>query len=375
MRVLIVTSSYPRAPEDTINAGVFVRDFALALSRADCDIEVITHRKRGDSDYRDPFDVHEFSWLGSEPILTSLNLKTPWGAAGAFSLLASGMRKLSARVREFKPDLVLAMWAVPSGFVARLVCPRCGIPYAVWLLGSDVWRYERSSMGRGMLRWILGPARFLFADGVELAERVEGIVGRMPEFLPSSRDLARYLEEAEPLRGVEDSYLFVGRFEHNKGPDVLAEAIRIYVGRGGNSRFLLFGLGALKERVEVMLDDLVGEGQVEVGAVIGPEDLAAHLKAVRALVIPSRNESIPVIFSDAVQAGCPVIATNVGDLEELVVRFDIGLIVPKEDPGALASAFERMDALERNSFEGKCREAAGMFSPDGSARKFLEIVG
>ncbi len=375
MRILIVTSSYPRGPDDTINAGVFVRDFALALTRAGCAVEVITHRKRGASDYREPFGVHEFSWLGDEPILTSLDLKSLRGAVGAASLLLSGARLLRARMREFEPDAVLAMWAVPSGFIARLVCPRLGVPFAVWLLGSDVWRYERGFFGRAMLRWILDPARLLLADGIELGERVRGIVNKSPRFLPSSRDMTEYLARAEPARGVEDSYLFVGRFEFNKGPDVLADAIEEYVARGGRSRFLLFGLGSLKERVERKLNRLAGEGRVVVGGVIGPDELAAHLKAVRALVIPSRVESIPVIFSDAMQARCPVIATDVGDLKALVERFGVGFVVPKEDPQSLAAAFERMDAVERASFEDGCREAAAMFSPDGSARSFMELIG
>ena len=374
MRILIITSSYPRTPNDTINAGVFVRDFALALHRLGNEVEIVTHRKRGKTDYREPFCVREFFWLGGEPTLTSLNLKTPWGIVGATSLLLSGMFKLCSRIRAFKPDLVCAMWATPAGFIARRVCTRYGVPYAVWLLGSDVWRYEHSAWGKKMLRKIVEPAKFLFADGIELAKRAEKITERTPNFLPSSRDLSGLVGEIPALKGVNDSYIFVGRFDYNKGPDVFASAIRIYAGHGGTSRFSLFGLGALKNQAESELKDLIERGQVSVKGVIGPEDLVAHLKSARALVIPSRRESIPVIFSDAMQANCPVISTSVGDLDELVRRYKVGIVVPSEDPEALASAFDEMDRVGRVGFEGGCKEAAEQFSPIGSARKFLGII-
>lgn len=375
MKILIVTSSYPRTPDDTINAGVFVRDFAVALHNLGNEVEVVTHRKSGRADYKEPFCVREFFWFGSEPTLTSLNLKTPWGALGAVSLLVFGISKLRSRIKRFKPAIVCAMWATPSGFIARGACPRFGTPYAVWLLGSDVWRYEDSSRGRKMLRWVCKPAKFLFADGVELGKRAKNLLGREPLFLPSNRDLSRFINETPALEGLSDSYLFVGRFDYNKGPDVLASAIRVYSSRGGKSRFFLFGLGALKKQVENALRELVEKKQVSIGGVIAPEKLVAHLKGVKALIIPSRLESIPVIFSDAMQAGCPVISTDVGDLKELVKLFGVGIVVPKENPEALASAFEEFDRVGRAGFERGCSGAAKKFSPSGSAQKFLEIIG
>lgn len=374
MRILIITSSYPRTPDDTINAGVFVRDFAVALHRLGNEVEVITHRKRGRVDYQEPFCVQEFFWFGGEPTLTSLNLKTPWGAFGATSLLVSGILKLRSKIYNFKPDVICAMWATPSGFIARSVCPRYGVPYAVWLLGSDVWRYEKSFLGRRMLRWICEPAKFLFADGVELARRVENLVGRAIAFLPSSRDLSRFVNEIPALDGLSDSYLFVGRFEYNKGPDVLASAIRIYASRGGVSRFFIFGLGTMKKHIENALKEFIEKGQVTVGDMITPEKLVAYLKSVKALVIPSRIESIPVIFSDAMQAGCPVIVTDVGDLKQLVSSFGVGVVVPPENAEALASALAEFDKIGKVSFARGCGEAAKQFSPLSSAKRFLEIV-
>ena len=54
------------------------------------------------------------------------------------------------------------------------------------------------------------------------------------------------------------------------------------------------------------------------------------------LLIPSRIESIPVILSDAIQLGTPVIATEVGDMPAVFEEMAIGDTVPPLDPAAFA---------------------------------------
>jgi glycosyltransferase involved in cell wall biosynthesis len=59
------------------------------------------------------------------------------------------------------------------------------------------------------------------------------------------------------------------------------------------------------------------------------------------LVLPSRIESIPVIFSDAMKIGTPMIATPVGDMPRLYDDYRFGVMAVSPNSGAIADAIRR----------------------------------
>ena len=58
--------------------------------------------------------------------------------------------------------------------------------------------------------------------------------------------------------------------------------------------------------------------------------------------MPSRWEGSPLALHEALAAGRPVVATAVGGIPELLTFGQAGLLVPPEDPGALATAVGRV---------------------------------
>jgi glycosyltransferase involved in cell wall biosynthesis len=77
-------------------------------------------------------------------------------------------------------------------------------------------------------------------------------------------------------------------------------------------------------------------------------------RAADASVLPSAWENFPHTVVEALAVGCPVIATAVGGIPEVVRDGENGLLVPPRDPGALASAIERFfgDAELRGRLAG-----------------------
>ncbi|MBL7184375.1 MAG: glycosyltransferase [Anaerolineae bacterium] len=95
------------------------------------------------------------------------------------------------------------------------------------------------------------------------------------------------------------------------------------------------------------------------------------MKACDALVIPSHIESIPILFSDAMQVGIPVVATDVGDLGQLVRQYGVGVVVDPEDPEALAGAMgEVMNGRLSIPVEA-FQAAASAFGVEGIAKTYL----
>ncbi|MGE0766129.1 MAG: glycosyltransferase family 4 protein [Hyphomicrobiaceae bacterium] len=155
----------------------------------------------------------------------------------------------------------------------------------------------------------------------------------------------------EELRAIEPDcqagdFVFVGELRMLKGVDVLIEATAI-LSAERPCRVTIVGAGADGVRFR---DDVRNRGLEASISFAGA--LPAHdaFKLGRALVMPSRAESLPYVALEAAGAGLPLIASDVGGVSEIVDGTDTPL-VPPGDPIALANAMRHMleDAGEARS--------------------------
>ena len=133
--------------------------------------------------------------------------------------------------------------------------------------------------------------------------------------------------------------LTVARLSRQKGHDVLLEAIPDVAARHPDAVWVWAGDGedraSLRERIE-----RAGLGSRV--RVLGHRDDARELLlAADLFVLPSRAEGMPLALLEAMAAATPVIATSIGPMRELIEDGVNGLLVPVEDPVALALAMDR----------------------------------
>ena len=103
--------------------------------------------------------------------------------------LCSGQHATERLVVESKIDHILALWVLPSGYWARSMWKRYGIPYSAWALGSDIWTLGEIPLVKEMLKIVLRDSFCCFADGYILKKDVEKISGKSCKFLASARRL------------------------------------------------------------------------------------------------------------------------------------------------------------------------------------------
>lgn len=132
---------------------------------------------------------------------------------------------------------------------------------------------------------------------------------------------------------------YVGRLSQEKGPDVLVKAMGLLAARGRRLNLVVAGDGPLRGDLERFLrDSPCGAGIRLLGFV---RDVRGVLSAADLLVMPSRWEGFGLSAAEAMAAGLPIIATDVAGLRDVVTGQE-GLIVPPDDPPALAAAMDRL---------------------------------
>jgi O-antigen biosynthesis protein len=137
-------------------------------------------------------------------------------------------------------------------------------------------------------------------------------------------------------------FLTLGSFEPRKGQDVLADAIaRLDQSARARCRFKMAGR-VLDEQFYGELKSAVGAfSEVELIDALGHSDALRLLNETDVLLLPSRDETMPIAILEAMGLGKAVISTDVGGVREWLRDGMNGLLVERENPAALADALAR----------------------------------
>ena len=166
----------------------------------------------------------------------------------------------------------------------------------------------------------------------------------------------------------------VGRLSWEKGVDIfLAAASRVHA-QMPNVHFVVIGDGPDRGALESMRDSL---GLQPYFRFLGRrDDMPSVYASLDLMVSASRQEGLPIALLEGMASGLPIIATSVGEVPSVVQAGQSGILVPPNDPGALAAAVLELlnDPDQRNRFSSKAREVtAAEFSADRMAGDYAEV--
>lgn len=367
--LVLVTTSFPISGDGSEAAGSFVSDLAEALA-TQIPVRVVAPG-RVSSHERWPNGVEVFRYAAPGQPLSTLK---PWRPRD-LRWIARVMRGGLAATRAATDDgggHVLALWGLPCGEWARRVALERGIGYSVWMLGSDVWSLGRIPVLRNLLARVIRQADRAYADGYRLAEDAQRIAGIPVEFLPSTRriDLLTPLppREKSPYR-----LLFLGRWHPNKGVDLLLDALAQFCDDDWRriEQVEIQGGGPLEDLVRERVLALQSAGRpVHAGRYLAKPEAEAAIMRADWVLIPSRIESIPVVFSDAMKLGRPVVAMPVGDLPRLLAS-GCGVLSKDTSAGGFMLAMRAAMRLTHQDVAKSIAACADGFSLDLVASRII----
>jgi glycosyltransferase involved in cell wall biosynthesis len=162
---------------------------------------------------------------------------------------------------------------------------------------------------------------------------------------------------------------FCGRLHRGKGADTIVRAAQLM--DTPSAGFAIAGDGPQRAELEAEVAKLGLQDRFHFLGYV--HDVPSFLHSLDAFVFPSASEGFGYALVEALACGLPCIASNVGGIPEILGE-DGGIMVPPDDPQALADAMLRMmDPEVRRHYSALAPEIAKRFSIEECARKYAEI--
>jgi len=168
--------------------------------------------------------------------------------------------------------------------------------------------------------------------------------------------------------------LSVGNLYPVKGHLHLVDALGVLGGRHGAVHLAIAGRGDLADSLQARAHELGLGARVHLLGL--RSDIPALLAAADAFVLPSLSEGLPLALLEAMFAGRPIVASEVGEVGAALGDGDAGLLVPAGDSKALAAALGEVlgdPARARELGERAARRAAAEYDVSQMVRRYAAV--
>lgn len=264
-------------------------------------------------------------------------------------------------IREWKPDVIHAHFAVPTGFLAWAVSKLTGVPYVLTAHLGDVpgGVPEQTDTLFGLVNPL---AQRVWADAAGCTA-VSSFVQRLAEeayHRPVERILNGIdLSDAQTPNFAQSGprhFVFVGRMSIQKNPLLLIEALGQVC--SDDWRLTMIGDGPFLSDVKARVAALGLSDRVTCTGWLNAPEVAKVLHSAEILVMPSLSEGLPVAAIEALKHGLAIVSTDIPGTLDVVDDGVNGRRVPLGDVNAFAGALTQLirdnatvERLRRASWE------------------------
>src|SRR5574338_1011905 len=397
LRIVCPTYWYPQHAADT--QATYVHDINRHLVRRGHRVTVVTPGS--------PSMVASESFDGVDVVRFPMELPVDltygrvaqsrvdfWGKLARVAVMAHYLeaqyRATLAVVRERGADVIHAHWAIPTGPAAVLAAERLRTPSVITMHGGDV--YVNPEQGydfpprwyvRPALRWTLRHAGALTAITEDCRQHAlrAGAPDRSVHLVFNGTDLRRFSPAASGNGAVDPRFgphmIFACRqLFPRKGIRFLIEAAAQLAPRFPDLKVVIAGDGFERPELLRLAESLGIADRVTFLGWVPNTDLPPYYRAAAVSVIPSLEEGFGIPAAEAMGCQTPVVASDAGGLPEVVEHGVTGLVVPRGDSSALATAIGALlaDPFKRTQMGLAGRERAlRLFDWDRTAEQLEQI--
>lgn len=323
IRICILSHLYPVARHDY--KGIFVKDLACSLAQKGFEIHVVTPRRpfAAKKEVSDNITIHRygfFNWKKGQQLGQIKGL--PIMMLG--SLIAAGIITAVHVAVKNRIDLFHAYWVVPAGFMAAAAGMIVRRPAVATAAGSDLNTAASNRIVALFAGFTFKRIAALVCVSQALMEKAFDLgMSRAKSKVvpgPAGIDMKEYASGmCMKKRGSEKlKLLYTGNLEPPKRVDTLLYAAKQLKLKRVDFSLTIAGQGPDQEKLETLAQKLGIESFVEFKGRVDHDAVPELMHSCHVFVHCSENEGLPVAIMEAMAAGLPVVAAEVGGVPELV---------------------------------------------------------
>jgi glycogen(starch) synthase len=389
MRIVRLINLYP--PYIVGGYEMLTRDIAEELTARGHDVNVLTARGRQLDGVPHTHQVFNYSLDDKDALFLGGRKLTAIELFRHHVFDLTTYRHVRRAVQKLRPDIVVVdnlymASAAPLLAVRDAPCPVVAQVADKWLLFSLIdWGLVVQPRTRSQ-KLVVGAVRRLIQRPLAHFVRLDGIVtvsdfirdlylraGFSPDKLETKYlGVDNQLLQPGPVRPLHDpvQLVFAGGLWEGKGPQVIVQAMHLLTQRSDLPRFHLdvFGEGAegFKAYLRGLIREAGVEEQVTFHGFVARDQLVAAMRASDIFVFASIwDEPFAITPLLALGCGTPLVATRAGGTPEGFADGETALLIPINDPQAMADAIARLardETLRHRLRENGIREASERWS-------------
>lgn len=395
LRVLILSHMYPRP--SFLHSGIFAHQQVRILNRKGIEVIVVspvpwTAKFVATNDRRESYlkTPHETTIDGIR-VFYPRYLRLPgafFHAPSCLTMCWGSFKLVSNIVKEFKPNIIHAYSATPSGYAGILLKKHFNLPIVVSLLGSDINVYPyRDEKTFEFTKRVLREAERIISVSEVLKNEAEQIekTKKEIEVIYMGCDLELFNFNANKRFELRNEHiinpndfvlLFIGSLIRSKGVFELAEAFYHLTKRYNNVRLFLVGIGTDEKDLRGLFTSYGIADKVFFVGPVPHNEIPNWLSFSDVLVLPTLYEGLPNVVLESMACERPVVATKVGGIPEAVEDGESGILVEKGDVNGLIQAIVTL--IENPDLRLKMGQAGRKiveerFSWDISTNKLIKV--
>ncbi|MHB8256100.1 MAG: glycosyltransferase family 4 protein [Acidiferrobacterales bacterium] len=344
-RLLVLTSTFPRWAGD--NQPPFV--FELCRRLADHYEIFILAPHTGGAQEREALNglrVERFRYCFVRAevlaygggILTNLK-RNPFAYALVPLFLLAQLISAVRIVRRENIDLMHAHWLIPQGVIGGLI--RTFLRPSPVLLctshGSDIHGLAGATFS-ALKRWVMKKADAMTVVSTALLDAASASGGDTSKIhvIPMGIDAAALFTPDPAVQRDSGTLLFVGRLVASKGVAVLIRALTAVAQRYPGVKLQIVGSGPEEHRLKELARRCGVLDNVQFLGAMTNVRLPQLYRKATLFISPSLSEGFGLTLAEALACECPVIATDIPGIRNLVIDGITGTTVPENDPEKLA---------------------------------------
>ena len=290
-------------------------------------------------------------------------------AVGRSSL--ASLRTLRRYFRTHRPAILHTHNPVPHQYGA-LAHVAARVPVLIHTKhGRNQLLSARGRLYERVAGWLTDVVVPVSQDAADVALTVDRVSRRRLRLIRNGIDIPKEIVKRD---GVGWRAVHVARLNVVKDQTTLLRAARLVLDREPRFTLDLVGDGEMRAELESLVDQLDLRSAVRFHGFTN--DVWPHLAQADVFVLSSLSEGISITLLEAMAAGLPIVATDVGGNPEVVTHGQTGLLVPAANPEAMAGAICRLLAHpeEAARFGQAGRERVHQdFSLDKLIRQYEEL--